>query len=363
MKIDFANIQRQYAAYKNEIDAAIAAVLRDCRFIMGPDITELEANLAAYTGVRHVITCASGTDALLLSLMALGVGPGCEVITTPFTFFATSEMISLLGAKPVFVDILPDTYNVNPDLIERAVTPATKAIIGVSLYGQCADYDALQKIADKHGIGLIEDGCQSFGARYKNKLSCDLTELACTSFFPSKPLGCYGDGGAVFTSNNEYAEKIRQLRNHGQEERYRHGSIGINGRMDTIQAAVVNVKLRHFNDELLARGKSAAYYTSFLKNNSDFVAPTVKSECTSVYAQYSVRTSSRDAVLKKLQDKGIPYAIHYPIPLYRQSCYQHLQINPDTFPVTEKVCTEIFSLPMNAFQTEEELEYICTALK
>jgi UDP-2-acetamido-2-deoxy-ribo-hexuluronate aminotransferase len=361
MKVDFAHVKKQYQTYQSEIDSALADVTDSCRFILGPDCAELEKELASFSGASNAIVCSSGTDALVLSLMALGIGPGDEVITTPFTFIATAEAVALLGAKPVFVDILPDTYNLNPEKIEAAVTSQTRAIIGVSLYGQCADYDEINAIAQKHGLAVIEDACQSFGAQYKGRRSCSLTTLACTSFFPSKPLSAFGDGGAVFTSDAALADKITMLLNHGQNERYRHRFIGLNGRMDTMQAAVVRVKLRHFPAEVAARMRIGSRYLELLQD-TPYILPTVSSDRTSVFAQFTLQTENRQTVTASLQQAGIPTAVHYPVPLYRQECFADLKVNPDNFPVSESVAARVFSIPMNAFLTEEEQDRVVQAL-
>ncbi|MEJ2469396.1 MAG: DegT/DnrJ/EryC1/StrS family aminotransferase, partial [Campylobacterales bacterium] len=310
----------------------------------------------------HAIGCSSGTDALLLALMALDIKAGDEVITTPFTFIATAEVIAFLGAKSVFVDIDETTYNIDASLIEDAITERTKAIIPVSLYGQCADMDAVNTIAEKHSLPVIEDACQSFGALYKDKKSCNLSTIGCTSFFPSKPLGAYGDGGAVFTSDDALAEKIRMLLNHGQNERYKHKYIGINGRLDAIQAAVLNVKLAHFDGEVEARGRIGKAYSDKLAG-ADLVTPAVLEDRTSVYAQYSVRVKNREAVAKALNEKGIPTAVHYPMPLHLQEAFASLGYKRGDFPVAERVSDEIMSLPMSPYLTEAQQDFIVSALK
>lgn len=356
MTIDFANLQKHYRLYQEEIDAAVHAVMDKCNFIMGEEVLQLENALAAYVGVRHAITCSSGTDALQLSLMAIDIAPGDEVITTPFTFIATAEMIAHLGAVPVFVDIDEATYNIEPAKIEDKITAKTKAIIPVSLYGQTADMDAINAIASKHGLIVIEDAAQSFGATYKGKKSCALSDIGCTSFFPAKPLGCFGDGGAIFTDNDALAEKMRSMRVHGQSKRYHHRYIGIGGRLDTIQAAVLNVKLKHYQKDLAQRQEVARKYDAMLskKRPIPFIAP----ERTSAYAQYSIRVQERDALQETLKNHGILTAVHYPIPLHLQECFTYLGYKQGDFPISETVANEIMSLPMNPFLSDDEINYI-----
>lgn len=362
-KINFIDLQAQYRAYENEIDSAIKNVCKEARFIMGPQVLELEKKLEQFTGSPNAITCSSGTDALLLALMACDVGSGDEVITTPFTFIATAEVISFLGAIPVFVDIDETAYNIDPTKIEEKITERTKAIIPVSLYGQPADMDEINILAEKHNIYVIEDACQSFGSEYKGNKSCNISTLSCTSFFPSKPLGCYGDGGAIFTTDNEMAEKIRSLRVHGQTKRYHHKYIGLNGRLDTIQAAILNVKMDHFEDEISKRHKIAAKYSEKLKNLDGLVVPFVKEDRTSVFAQFSVRVKDRETVVAKLKEAGIPTAIHYPKPLHLQEAYADLGYKKGDFPISEIVSEEILSLPMSPFLSDEDQDYIIETMK
>ena len=344
----FIDLKAQYAALKQEIDARIQKVLDHGQYIMGPEVRELEEKLEAWTGARHCITVASGTEALLISLMALGIRAGDEVITTPFTFVATAEVIVLLGAKPVFVDIQPDTCNIDPALIEAAITPRTRAIMPVSLYGQPADMDEINAIAAKHGLPVIEDACQSFGASYKGRKSCNLSTIGCTSFFPSKPLGCYGDGGAIFTSDDALAKAMREIRVHGQEKRYYHTRVGVGGRMDTLQCAVVLAKLTRFDWEIERRMELGTRYTNLITDNcplqtANCQLPTVHSDRTSVYAQYTVFVDNRDAVAKQLNEQGIPTAVHYPVPLHRQPAYK----SDDAGLVhSERVANRVVSLPM-----------------
>lgn len=352
MKIDFANLNRQYLRYKDEIDEAIQGVIESSAFIMGDDVYALEEELKIYIGAKHAITCSSGTDALLLAMMALDLQPGDEVITTPFTFIATAETIAFLGAVPVFVDIDEDTYNIDASRIEEKITSKTKIIMPVSLYGQPADMDEINEIAKRHSLKVIEDAAQSFGAEYKGKKSCNLSDIGCTSFFPAKPLGCFGDGGAVFTNDDAMAEKIRSLRIHGQTKRYYHKYIGMGGRMDTIQAAVLRVKLRHYEEDLKKREKVAKTYTQSIH------VPALKGDRRSAWAQFSLRVNNRDEIQARLKAEGIPTAVHYPKPLHLQECFQYLGYKPGDFPIAEKVSGEIMSLPMNPDLSQDELMYI-----
>jgi len=362
MKIPFIDLKSQYELHKKEINKEVLAVLESTQFILGPQVSKLEKSLADYTGSKHAIACSSGTDSLLLALMALDIKAGDEVITTPFTFIATAEVISLVGATTVFVDIDEKTYNLDPKLLEEKITSRTKAIIPVSLYGQPSDMDEINKIAKKHGLAVIEDGCQSFGANYKDKKSCNLSDIGCTSFFPSKPLGCYGDGGAVFTNDDNLAKKIRTLGNHGQEERYKHKYIGINGRLDAIQAAILNVKMKYFEDEVIKREKIGARYNELLKD-SDVTPPYISSDRTSVFAQYSIRCKNRANLVSKLNQAGIPTAIHYPISLHQQEAFANLGYKTGDFPISEKVSSEIMSLPMSPFLTSQQQNFIVNTIK
>ena len=356
MKINFIDLKRQYIQYKSEIDREIAEVIDSTQFIMGEKVLELEGVLASHVGVHHGISVSSGTDALLLALMAYGVKGGDEVICPPFTFIATAEVVSLLGARPVFVDIEKKTYNIDPSLIEDKISDQTRGVIPVGLYGQVADMDAIDSIAKRHGLFVIEDGCQSFGATYRGRKSCGLSETGVTSFFPSKPLGCYGDGGMVFTDNEEIAKRIQGLRNHGQEKRYQHKYIGTNGRLDTIQAGVLLAKFQHLEEEIKLREIKGAYYTKGLKDL--VVTPYIERHNTSVYAQYSIRIDRRDGLSKSLNDNGIPTAIHYPMPLHLQEAFGDLGYRENDFPVSERVSKEILSLPMSPFITQDEQDYV-----
>ncbi|MGP1484620.1 MAG: DegT/DnrJ/EryC1/StrS family aminotransferase [Campylobacter sp.] len=355
MKINFINLQAQYQKYKNEIDEQIADVLNTSGYIGGKKIAEFEDNLSKFCGAKHSIACSNGTSAIFLALLALDIKAGDEVITTPFTFFATAEMIALVGAKPVFVDIDEKTYNIDANLIEKAITSRTKAIMPVSLFGQISDMDKINQIACKYKISVIEDAAQSFGAMQNSKRSCSLSTLATTSFFPAKPLGCYGDGGAVFTSSDELNEKIKTLLNHGSKQRYFHTKIGINGRLDAIQAGVLNIKLKYFQDEILKRQEIAKYYNENLKN---VITPFVADNNISVWAQYCIRVKNRAKLLKACESKGVPTGIYYPLPLHLQEVFKDLGYKKGDLPVSEMVSEEIMALPMSAFVTREEQEFI-----
>lgn len=343
--IPFIDLKSQYQSLKPQIQERMNRVLDHGQYIMGPEVRELEERLEQFTGAKHCVTVSSGTEALLISLMALGVGPGDEVITTPFTFVATAEVIVLLGATPVYVDVQPDTCNIDPDKIEAAITAHTKAIIPVSLYGQPADMDEINAIAARHGnIPVIEDAAQSFGATYKGKKSCNLSAIGCTSFFPSKPLGCYGDGGAIFTDDDSLAQAFREIRVHGQSKRYVHTRIGVGGRMDTLQCAVVLAKLERFEWEIERRVELGARYDRML---DEFGVGRVqqRQDRTSVYGQYTVMIESREQVQEKLKLAGIPTAVHYPIPLNEQPAYKRLSRGKAT-PVSTSVAQRVMSLPM-----------------
>lgn len=362
----FIDLKAQYAALKQEIDARIQRVLDHGQYIMGPEVRELEEKLEAWTGAKHCITVASGTEALLISLMALGIRPGDEVITTPFTFVATAEVIVLLGARPVFVDIQPDTCNIDPALIEAAITPRTRAIMPVSLYGQPADMDEINAIAAKHGLPVIEDACQSFGASYKGRKSCNLSTIGCTSFFPSKPLGCYGDGGAIFTGDDALAKAMREIRVHGQERRYYHTRIGVGGRMDTLQCAIVLAKLDRFDWEIERRKQLGTRYNNLITANCKLPTahcqlPTVHSDRTSVYAQYTVFVENRDQVIEAFKTAGIPTAVHYPVPLNQQPAYR-TDCGSSTTPVSDRIAKRVVSLPMGPDLSESDQDRIVAAL-
>lgn len=354
--MQFIDLKTQYSRLQDDVLKRIQKVLEHGQYIMGPEIAELEAQLATYADAKHAITVASGTDALLIALMALEVGAGDEVITTPFTFFATAETIMLLGAKPVFVDIDPRTYNLDPNQIEVAITAKTKAILPVNLYGQCADMDAINLIANKYQLAVIEDAAQSFGAKYKGRPSGGLATIGCTSFFPSKPLGGYGDSGACFTNDEALALRIRQIRLHGQDKRYHHVRLGINGRMDTLQAAILLAKLPIFAEEVIDRIEIGNRYTSLLKDK--FETPFIESYSQSVYAQYTIQVNRRDELVKKLQIENIPTAVHYPIPLHLQpalACYGQKE---GDYPVAENAAKKVLSLPMHPYLTQHDQDKI-----
>ena len=362
MTIPFIDLKTQYQALKPHIQARIDAVLEHGQYIMGPEVNELEDRLAAYVGVKHCISASNGTDTLLIAMMALGIGSGDEVITTPFTFISTGEMIALLGAKPVFVDIDPKTYNIDPRKIAAAITPKTKAIVPVSLYGQCADMDAINAIADQYGLPVIEDAAQSFGATYKGRKSCALSTIGSTSFFPSKPLGAYGDGGALFTDDDNLAKVMREIRLHGQDMHYHHPRIGINGRMDTLQAAVLLVKMDIFPAEVLARQRIADRYDSLLAGK--IVTPFIEPFNQSVYAQYTLLVSNRSAVQQKLREHGIPTALHYPIPLNLQPVFEYLKQSEGSFSIAEDIAKRVISLPMSPYLSDADQQRIAdTVLK
>jgi UDP-2-acetamido-2-deoxy-ribo-hexuluronate aminotransferase len=360
--MQFIDLKAQYSRIQSEVDRRMKKVFEHGQFIMGPEVKELESRLADYVGVKHCIALSSGTDALLISLMALGIGPGDEVITTPFSFIATASMIKMLGAKPVFVDINPQTYNIDATLIEQAITPKTKAILPVNLYGQCADYDTINAIAKKHGLHVVEDAAQSFGATYKSKRSCGLGTIGCTSFFPSKPLGGYGDGGACFTNDDELATKMIQIRNHGQDKRYHHICLGINGRLDTLQAAILLAKFDIFPDELQRRALVAQQYDALL--NKFVVTPQIEPHNTSVYAQYTLQIEDRDAVAAFLEAHEIPTAIHYPLPINRQPLISGLNGSSHAiFPCSDKAAKEVLSLPFHPYMTETDIQKIAAFIQ
>ena len=374
MNIDFANLQLQYQKYKTDIDANIQAVLNKSNYIMGEEVHELERALAEFTGAKHAITCSSGTDALLLAMMAMDIQSGDEIITTPFTFIATAETIALMRAVPVFVDIEEDTLNIDASKIEAAITEKTKAIIAVSLYGQPCDMDAINQLKIKHSkLKIIIDGAQSFGSTYNDKTDSNLGDISTTSFFPAKPLGCYGDGGALFTNNDDYAEKIKMMRVHGQNKRYHHKHIGMGGRLDTMQAAILLAKLPHYPQELADRQQVAQKYHLKLNiassgnaiglHNSKFVLPFIEKGRTSAWAQYTVRVNNRDELQAKLKENGVPTAVHYPMPLHLQECFQYLNYKQGDFPISEKAANEVMSLPMNSFLTNDQVDYVVAKIQ
>jgi UDP-2-acetamido-2-deoxy-ribo-hexuluronate aminotransferase len=362
--LDFIDLKSQYAALREDINARIQRVLDHGQYILGPEVRELEDRLAAYTGARHCITVASGTEALLIALMALDLKPGDEVITTPFTFAATAEMIVLAGARPVFVDIEPDTFNIDARLIEAKIGPRTKAIMPVSLYGQVADMAAINEIAARHGgIAVIEDAAQSFGATYQGRKSCNLSTFGCTSFFPSKPLGCYGDGGAIFTNDDALAQASREIRVHGQSARYTHTRLGVGGRMDTIQCAVVLGKLARFDWEIERRLALGDRYRRLIAEAGIPVEVlTVRPDRDCVWAQFTVRVAQRAEVQKRLQAAGVPTAVHYPKPLHHQPAYA-AYCCPDCCPQSVAAAAEVMSLPMSADLTHAQQDRVVAAMQ
>ena len=363
--MQFIDLQAQYKAYQAEIDNRIRTVLGHGHFIMGPEIAELEQVLASYVGVKHCITVASGTASLEIALRALGVGPGDEVVTVPFTWISSAEVIGLVGAKPVFVDIEAQTYNIDVDLIEAAITPRTKAILPVSLFGQMPDYHRINAIAARHNLPVIEDAAQSFGASQGGKRSCGVTPIGSTSFFPAKPLGCYGDGGALFTNDDTLAEKMRAIRTHGGQKRHHHPFLGMNGRFDTLQAAVLLAKFPHFEWEVQERARIGARYTELLSSvlRPPSSAPAVAPGNTHVYAQYTIRVPNRDAVGEKLKAQGIPTAVYYPKCLHEQPVFSACGNKWGDFPVAEKASREVLSLPMHPYLSESDQDRIVEALK
>ena len=357
--MEFIDLKSQYQRSRSQINQRIQTVLDHGQYIMGPEVAELEARLAKYTGARHCITVASGTEALIISLMALGIGPGDEVITTPFSFIATAEAIVLVGARPVFVDIDRSTCNIAPGLIAAAITPRTRAIMPVSLFGQPADMEQINAIARRHRLAVIEDAAQSFGATYQGKKSCNLSTIGCTSFFPSKPLGCYGDGGALFTSDDALAAAAREIRVHGQSRRYVHTRIGVGGRMDTLQCAVVLAKLDGFEWELEERANVAARYDAVLSGRLGLIG--CDSNRNSVYAQYTVVLEERERIQALLHAAGIPTAVHYPVPIHVQPAYSHLS-SKDSCPVAIEMAKKVMSLPFGPYMSAEDTEYVAATL-
>jgi UDP-2-acetamido-2-deoxy-ribo-hexuluronate aminotransferase len=358
--MDFIDLKAQYAALREPINARIQRVLDHGQYIMGPEVKELEDRLASWTGAKHCIAVASGTEALLIALMALGVKPGDEVVTTPFTFVATGEMIALVGAKAVFVDVEPETANIDASKIEAAITPRTRAIMPVALYGQPADMDEINAVAAKRGLPVIEDAAQSFGAAYKGRKSCNLSTIGCTSFFPSKPLGCYGDGGALFTSDDALASAMREIRVHGQSGRYHHTRIGVGGRMDAIQCAVLLAKLDRFEWEIRRRAEIGARYTELLAPLVGTLK--VRPDRSSVYAQYTVRVADRARFEQEFKARGIPTAVHYPLSLHQQPAYAHGHAGL-SFPVSERLAREVISLPMHADLDAATQERVVAAVR
>ena len=357
--IEFIDLKAQQSRIKAEIDAGIQRVLAHGQYILGPEVAELEEKLAAYTGTKYCITCANGTDALQIAQMAFGIGPGDEVITPGFTYIATAETVAVLGATPVYVDVNPKTYNLDVEKLEAAITPRTKAIIPVSLYGQCADFDAINAIAAKYNIPVIEDAAQSFGATYKGRKSCNLSTVACTSFFPSKPLGCYGDGGAIFTNDDELAKVIRQIARHGQDRRYHHIRVGVNSRLDTLQAAILLPKLAILDDEMQARQRVADTYTKLFNEAGILTTPFIEMHNQSAWAQYTIQVDNRSEVQEKLKSQGIPTAVHYPIPLNKQPAVAD---DNAVLPVGDLVAERVMSLPMHPYMSQADQSIIIKCL-
>lgn len=357
--MQFIDLKAQYEKIKVDVNRRIMNVLSHHCHVLGPEVFELEARLAEYTGVSHCVTVSNGSDAILLALMALEIGQGDEVITTPFTFAATVGSIVLIGARPVLVDIEPETYNINPALIEAAITPKTKAILTVNLYGQCPDYKAIQAIAEKHNLSIIEDAAQSFGAQQNGQKSCSFGTISCTSFFPSKPLGCYGEGGACFTNDAALAESLKQLRVHGQSARYKHDRVGINGRLETLQAAILLSKLDIFNEELASRERLARFYNK--KLTDQVIKPWIAPGNTHVFAQYTIASSHRSLIQEQLTEKKIPFAVHYPIPLHLQPAFSNLNTG-QSFKHSEIAANQVLSLPFHPYLNEDTIEFIANTV-
>ena len=360
--MQFIDLKAQQKLIRNDVEERIRNLLDHGQYILGPEVKEMEQALADYVGVKHCISVASGTDALLVALMALGIGHGDEVITAPFSFIATAEVIALLGATPVFVDIDPKTYNLDTERIEAAISDRTRAVMPVSIFGQCADMTAINAVAGKHGLPVIEDAAQSFGAEQTARKSCGLSTIGCTSFFPAKPLGCYGDGGACFTDDDELAARMRELRNHGQDRRYHHPRVGINGRMDTMQAAIVLSKMTLFPDEVSSRSNLGARYSEMLAD-ADCTTPYIAPQNLSVYAQYTLRVSDRDALAAKLREAGIPTAVHYPVTLDQQPALADCCRAAGSLEIARNLAREVISLPMHPYLSGDDLEQITEAVK
>ena len=361
--MQFINLKTRQQLIGDKINARIRKVMDHGQFILGPEVLELEKKLSEYIGSKHCVTVSSGTDSLLISLMALGIGKGDEVITVPYTWISTAEVISLLGAKPVFVDIRPDTWNMDETQVEAVVTEKTKAIMPVSIYGQCSDMDEINGIAKKYDLPVIEDAAQSFGATYKGKKSCNLSTIGSTSFFPSKPLGCYGDGGALFTNDDDLADKFRWIRVHGQQQKHHHPILGLNGRMDTLQAAILLEIFELFPEEVEKRNQIGEYYSSQLNKIDYLQIPVIGEGNTSVYAQYTILGKERKRIQMALKSADIPSVSYYSVPLHLQPVFNGLEQNVGDFPVTEKVATRCLSLPMSPYLTNEEQEKVIQAIK
>ena len=364
-KIEMVDLRGQYEKIKEAVDAGIREVIDSAQFVKGGKVKEFEEQLAQYLGVKHVIAVGNGTDALQIALMALGLKPGDEVITPTFTFIATAEVVALLGLTPVLVDVDYDTMCVTPEAIERAITSQTKAIVPVHLFGQNADMEGILAVARKYGLYVVEDACQSMGSKYtfsdgRVAASGTMGNIGCTSFFPSKNLGCYGDGGALFTDDDELAQKIRVIANHGMEVRYHHDVVGMNSRLDSIQAAVLLAKLPHLDEYIAARQRAAEYYNKAFEEDKRLLTPVVGRGTTHAFHQYTLRCVgvNRDALREKLVEKGVPAMVYYPIPLHQQKAYRDVRYKEGDFPVAEILATEVLSLPMHTELSEEQLEYI-----
>lgn len=356
--MQFIDLAAQQARIKDQIDANIQKVLAHGKYILGPEVDELEERLAAYTGAKYCISVANGTDALQIAQMAIGVGSGDEVIVPGFSYIATAETVALLGARPIYIDIDPRTYNMDPENLEAAITPRTKAIISVSLYGQCSDFDAINAIASKYNLPVIEDGAQSFGASYKSKKSCNLTKIGCTSFFPSKALGCYGDGGAIFTSDEALAIILRQIARHGQEQRYHHIRVGVNSRLDTLQAAILLPKLDILDEEIMARQRVAEQYAELLQP-LEVTLPFVEEHNQSAWAQYTIQVAERECLRQRLNEQGIPTAVHYPLPLNHQPAVKDMSAD---LRVGDSAAKRVMSIPMHAYLREDSMHQIVRAI-
>jgi UDP-2-acetamido-2-deoxy-ribo-hexuluronate aminotransferase len=364
-KIQMVDLKGQYDKIKEEVDSRIQAVIDTTTFINGPEVSEFAADLAAYMGVKHVIPCANGTDALQIAMMALDLRPGDEVITANFTYVATAEVLALLQLTPVLVDVDPDTFNIDPVAIRKAITPKTKAIVPVHLFGQSAPMEEVNAIAEEFNLFVIEDTAQAIGADYRfedgsTQKAGTIGHIGATSFFPSKNLGCYGDGGALFTNNDAYANRIRMIANHGQSKRYYHDSIGVNSRLDSIQAAVLSVKLKHLDAYSAARKKVADFYDAAFANVAELITPNRYAKSTHVFHQYTLKTSGIDRfdMQEKLAAEGVPCMIYYPVPLHMQKAYEDERYKKGDFPVTEELCERVISLPMQTELDEEQLQHI-----
>lgn len=364
-KIQMVDLQTQYQNIKEDIDLGIQAVIDSASFIKGAAVSSFQTNLEHYTGAKHVIPVGNGTDALQIALMALGLQPGDEVITPTFTFIATAEVVALLGLTPIVVDVDWDTMNISVEAVKKAITPKTKAIVPVHLFGQCADMEELMAIAKAHNLYIVEDACQAIGSVYRfadgtEKQAGTMGEIGCTSFFPSKNLGCYGDGGAIFTNNDDLAAKMRAIANHGMVVRYYHDIVGVNSRLDSIQAAVLDVKLKHLNVYIAARQKAATYYDNAFVNHPKILVPTRSEKSSHVFHQYTLRLLDvdRDALRAALAEAGVPAMIYYPVPLHMQKAYQDARYQTGDFPVAERLADCVLSLPMHTELDEEQLEYI-----